>query len=396
MEIIKARLLKNGFITLTLVIGICCAKPSHSKAENAQVNIDLSIIEALNDYYEDDQDTSEPEPLKRRISPRVTTTKPEPRALKETALVKPPIPQNKPVIGSINALSELDRTISISGNTRRTDTEVKTDFQAALKTDPSGQTMPALPAGQIKSELIEPIPNNNSEIDDLDNTIKKTEISQPKIQDISSSNTQPESINITSTTPSQQSLQAVNITSGRNTPQPKELAKKTAKKDDTEIQNIDSFTAGNKPIEQPLESISSGTEFEISVNGTEQVAEALAVQPDVEIASLTSEDHVTLVYEPGETTMNSTNTNMINEEILGILAEKSEIRMKIESFATSTDTSVNNARRIALSRALSIRSYLLENGVEPQRLNIKALGDQTNKSPKDRIDLIFINNSDKI
>ena len=43
-----------------------------------------------------------------------------------------------------------------------------------------------------------------------------------------------------------------------------------------------------------------------------------------------------------------------------------------------------------LSRALTIRSYLLDKGVRAHRMDVRALGAKTDREPQDRVDLVFL------
>lgn len=64
-------------------------------------------------------------------------------------------------------------------------------------------------------------------------------------------------------------------------------------------------------------------------------------------------------------------------------------RLQVRAYATGEDGSKSSARRISLSRALSVRSYLMDKGIKPNRVDVRALGTDTDKSPLDRVDLVF-------
>lgn len=64
-------------------------------------------------------------------------------------------------------------------------------------------------------------------------------------------------------------------------------------------------------------------------------------------------------------------------------------RLQVRGYATGEDGSKSSARRIALSRALSVRSYLMDKGVKAKRVDVRALGAETDRNPLDRVDLIF-------
>ena len=49
--------------------------------------------------------------------------------------------------------------------------------------------------------------------------------------------------------------------------------------------------------------------------------------------------------------------------------------------------SSGKARRLSLSRALSVRSFLIENGVRSTRIDVRALGNKTAEEPSNRVDV---------
>ena len=49
--------------------------------------------------------------------------------------------------------------------------------------------------------------------------------------------------------------------------------------------------------------------------------------------------------------------------------------------------SSSNARRLSLSRALGIRSYLIDKGVEGTRIDVRALGNKETSGQINRVDL---------
>lgn len=72
------------------------------------------------------------------------------------------------------------------------------------------------------------------------------------------------------------------------------------------------------------------------------------------------------------------------------LTENEVARLQIRAYATGEDGSPSNARRMSLSRALMVRSYLMDKEVKPVRLDVRALGSETTTTPLDRVDLVFV------
>lgn len=75
--------------------------------------------------------------------------------------------------------------------------------------------------------------------------------------------------------------------------------------------------------------------------------------------------------------------------IVPSMLRNQDLRLEIRSFA-SPNIEEENARRTSLARALEIRKLLAENNINQDRINIRALGDNTDKLPTDRADLILL------
>lgn len=76
--------------------------------------------------------------------------------------------------------------------------------------------------------------------------------------------------------------------------------------------------------------------------------------------------------------------------MVAVLTKDERTRLVIYAFAKGDKRSPGRARRVALSRALSIRRYLIENGVRGTRAEIRAMGDKTRETPIDRVDLVLL------
>jgi outer membrane protein OmpA-like peptidoglycan-associated protein len=67
--------------------------------------------------------------------------------------------------------------------------------------------------------------------------------------------------------------------------------------------------------------------------------------------------------------------------------DKSDLRLQLMAFAGADGLSASKARRMSLSRALSVRSFLIENGVRSTRIDVRALGNKTSEKPQNRVDI---------
>ncbi|MEK7820933.1 MAG: OmpA family protein, partial [Pseudomonadota bacterium] len=66
---------------------------------------------------------------------------------------------------------------------------------------------------------------------------------------------------------------------------------------------------------------------------------------------------------------------------------KEALRMQLVAYAAGGDLSSSAARRLSLSRALAVRTFLIDNGVRSTRIDVRALGDKAPDEPANRVDV---------
>lgn len=64
------------------------------------------------------------------------------------------------------------------------------------------------------------------------------------------------------------------------------------------------------------------------------------------------------------------------------------LRVQLLAYASGTPDTASKARRVSLSRALAVRSYLIKQGVRSTRIDVRALGNSVEGQPADRVDII--------
>jgi len=78
---------------------------------------------------------------------------------------------------------------------------------------------------------------------------------------------------------------------------------------------------------------------------------------------------------------------------LGSLAatmEESDGRLQLKAYAGGTRETLSSARRLSLSRALSVRSFLIEQGIRSTRIDVRALGRAVDSGPPERVDIVLL------
>jgi len=71
-------------------------------------------------------------------------------------------------------------------------------------------------------------------------------------------------------------------------------------------------------------------------------------------------------------------------------AKESDGRLQLKAFASGSADTASGARRTSLSRALAVRSFLIEQGVRSTRIDVRALGGANDDGPSERVDVLYI------
>ena len=66
------------------------------------------------------------------------------------------------------------------------------------------------------------------------------------------------------------------------------------------------------------------------------------------------------------------------------------LRLQLLAYAGGNDETASRARRLSLSRALAVRSYLIDRGVRSTRIDVRALGNRSEGGSPDRVDVIVV------
>ena len=98
---------------------------------------------------------------------------------------------------------------------------------------------------------------------------------------------------------------------------------------------------------------------------------------------------VNVIFPPGAADLN-TRAKKALDKVAITLKKNESIRMQLMAYAGEAKMSASKARRLSLSRALAIRSYLIEKGVRGTRIDVRALGNKTSSGLPNRVDLRVI------
>jgi outer membrane protein OmpA-like peptidoglycan-associated protein len=78
------------------------------------------------------------------------------------------------------------------------------------------------------------------------------------------------------------------------------------------------------------------------------------------------------------------------QKIIHTMGADDSLRIQLIAYASRPGGSPSKARRLSLSRALSIRSLLINNGIDSDKMSIKALGNRIGTGPSNRVDIVLL------
>ena len=96
-----------------------------------------------------------------------------------------------------------------------------------------------------------------------------------------------------------------------------------------------------------------------------------------------------VVYSAGATKLPSSVRNGL-KALAGKMKGRDKLRIQLMAYAGGDGLSASRARRISLSRALAVRSYMIESGVRSTRIDVRALGNKTSSAPVNRVDVMVV------
>ncbi|WP_142848306.1 OmpA family protein [Telmatospirillum sp. J64-1] len=72
------------------------------------------------------------------------------------------------------------------------------------------------------------------------------------------------------------------------------------------------------------------------------------------------------------------------------LAKEEGLTLQLVAYASGDESDTSKARRLSLSRALAVRAYLMDNGVDSERIEVRALGHKSSEGEPDRVDVVLL------
>lgn len=94
-------------------------------------------------------------------------------------------------------------------------------------------------------------------------------------------------------------------------------------------------------------------------------------------------------FESADATLGADNERQL--EALARRLANTEDRVQLRGYASASNAdAASGARRLSLSRALAVRSYLIDKGIRSTRIDVRALGPTADSGPADRVDVAVL------
>ncbi|MCR4378932.1 MAG: OmpA family protein [Rhodospirillales bacterium] len=104
---------------------------------------------------------------------------------------------------------------------------------------------------------------------------------------------------------------------------------------------------------------------------------------------LSDGDNMRIVFEQDSSKLSSDVRDAL-KTLSDRLGQQESLRLQLLAYAGDDNTSASAARRLSLSRALAVRSYLIENGVRSTRIDVRALGNKSTEAVTERVDITIV------
>lgn len=121
----------------------------------------------------------------------------------------------------------------------------------------------------------------------------------------------------------------------------------------------------------------------------EPAAETAAVPPaarDTVATAPSGAGEYSLAFGSGSFELSNAARSQL-DKIVKNMGSDETMRIQLQAYAEGDTKNASKARRLSLSRALQVRSYLIDNGVRSTRIDVRALGANVPSGPADRVDI---------
>ncbi len=211
---------------------------------------------------------------------------------------------------------------------------------------------------------------------------------------------QPQSKPATPQTPPQQSAQQASLP--EPPPGKPELPATSTAAAGADAETETGTSAGSEPdaatAEQPEESVADAEAAPAPAAeeepGAEAGAEPSTAEPSTadQLAALPPADSIgtggelRLLFAAESADLDDA-AQAVLQDLADRMNEAPQSRIQLKAYAAGSAETASRARRLSLSRALSVRSFLIDEGIRSTRIDVRALGSGAEDGPADRVDI---------
>lgn|GEM_PF-2349612 len=164
---------------------------------------------------------------------------------------------------------------------------------------------------------------------------------------------------------------------------------------DSLVQRIEDFSNNPSSVQLTLVEPEAGGDYSASHSSGEDYkvasASGVVLQPIVDSSQRDSEKAlVSFTLDPDQVSLDPNLKNFLSEHAVKQFKDDPNLRLEIQAYASTEDEQAYSDVRRSLARALEVRSFLLEQNIDPSRLKITPMGQDVDNVTDDRIDLLFI------
>lgn len=111
-----------------------------------------------------------------------------------------------------------------------------------------------------------------------------------------------------------------------------------------------------------------------------------AVPPPPVVEPLARPDNLSVLFQQGAMDVPAAAKPDLNR-MADWLKQNPGVRVQIVGYASTGKSAESEARRTSLYRTLAVRKYLVDRGVLSTRMDVRAMGSKTDRTPKDRVEI---------
>ena len=114
----------------------------------------------------------------------------------------------------------------------------------------------------------------------------------------------------------------------------------------------------------------------------------LAAVAPASVGSIRKGDNVTVLFASESEHLPDSARNDLDKVAQKMAADEG-LTLQLLAYAAGDEANASKARRLSLTRALKVRTYLMEMGVRTGRIDVRGLGNKSEGGPADRVDVVL-------